>query len=112
MARVLLSWMLWRRYTLVKWNLYSRRRLIHTLTKVYVKAVTSENWRLYQTVRSLLGDKLAGLTDGLLDDIDGIDQDFEVPAAGQIDDSDDGWIFDSDLEYREQLALYKERKAS
>lgn len=75
------------------------------------QAVTSENWRIYKAVRSLLEDRLVGLSDDLLDDIEGIDQGFDVPAALLVDDSAEGWIFDSGLDYKEQLALYKEHKA-
>ena len=76
------------------------------------QVVTSENWRLYQAVRSLVEDRLAGLADDLLDDIEGVDQGFEVPAAGLVDDSAKEWIFDSELNYKDQLVLYKEHKAS
>lgn len=70
------------------------------------QAVDAENERLYDTVNGLLRERLSGLGDGLLDDVDGLDNDFEMPEA-QLTGEDTSWTLDSNLNYIEQISLYK-----
>ena len=67
--------------------------------------VMEKNQELSQKVRKFLKGKITNVLEKL--DVSEFD-DFEPEKAEEIDDSDEDWLYDSGLDYEEQIGKYKE----
>lgn len=69
------------------------------------REVRQKNMELRQKVRDFLEDKIENVLEEL--DLSEFD-DYEPPKADEIDDDSEDWLFDSELDYMEQIEKYKE----
>lgn len=90
------------------------------MRSIIVKAVSryldEDSWnkaiQINDEVRAKVREHIQGKIQDVLADLDLSEyDDMEIENDSDIDDSDEHWLYDSDLDYYEQLDLYKDHKS-
>lgn len=66
--------------------------------------VFEKNQKIQRKVREFLKDKVTNVLEGI--DVSEYD-DYEPPRGEEIDDEDEDWLYDSNLDYEDQMEKYK-----